>query len=116
MEGLVMAVYIPRLVRDPQMPALLPQVYLHYDPYVRRDPAERPGSVIRQRMDFLLLLAHRRRGSSKLMAAITTRPTTVEQTHRRTRPWWRRTAAYGSPTMRCTDSAAPSWCMKNLPD
>lgn len=42
-------------------PALIPQVYLHYDPYVRRDPAQRPGAVIRQRMDFLLLLPGRRR-------------------------------------------------------
>lgn len=43
------------------VPALLPQVYLHYDPYLRPDPASRPGAVIRQRMDFLLLLPHRRR-------------------------------------------------------
>jgi very-short-patch-repair endonuclease len=41
--------------------ALIPQVYLHYDPYLRRTPEERPGSVIRQRMDFLLLLPQRRR-------------------------------------------------------
>ena len=42
-------------------PALLPQVYLHYDPYLRPDPAHRPGAVVRQRMDFLLLLPGRRR-------------------------------------------------------
>lgn len=42
-------------------PALLPQVYLHYDPYLRRDPERRPGAVVRQRMDFLLLLPGRRR-------------------------------------------------------
>jgi hypothetical protein len=38
-------------------PALIPQVYLHYDPYTRR--ANMP--LTRQRMDFLLLLPHRRR-------------------------------------------------------
>jgi very-short-patch-repair endonuclease len=42
-------------------PALIPQVYLHYDPYMRRDPAQRPGAVIHQRMDFLVLLPGRRR-------------------------------------------------------
>lgn len=47
--------------RQGEVAALLPQVYLHYDPYVRRWPEERPGSVVRQRMDFLLLLPQRRR-------------------------------------------------------
>lgn len=41
--------------------ALLPQVYLHYDPYLRPDPERRPDVVWRQRMDFLLLLPGRRR-------------------------------------------------------
>lgn len=38
--------------------ALIPQVYLHYDPYtaVQR---RAPGPLSRQRMDFLLLLPHR---------------------------------------------------------
>lgn len=40
-------------------PALIPQVYLHYDPYLRR-PGEEPF-LFRQRMDFLLLLPGRRR-------------------------------------------------------
>jgi hypothetical protein len=39
------------------IPALLPQVYLHYDPYTRRSG----GTLARQRMDFLLLLPRRRR-------------------------------------------------------
>ncbi len=39
------------------VPALIPQVYLHYDPYTRRAG----GTLGRQRMDFLLLLARRRR-------------------------------------------------------
>ncbi len=41
------------------LPALLPQVYLHYDPYSQRRLAERPGPLRRQRMDFLLLLPQR---------------------------------------------------------
>src|SRR5690625_692534 len=39
------------------VPALVPQVYLHYDPYTRRAG----GTLHRQRMDFLLLLPGRRR-------------------------------------------------------
>jgi len=60
-EELLFRTYADRFVADPFAPALLPQVYLHYDPYLRRSPAERPGAVIRQRMDFLLLLPRRRR-------------------------------------------------------
>ncbi|GAA4362565.1 hypothetical protein [Paeniglutamicibacter cryotolerans] len=39
------------------LPALIPQVYLHYDPYTKRHG----GTLPRQRMDFLLLLPNRRR-------------------------------------------------------
>jgi len=39
------------------IPALIPQVYLHYDPYSRRPG----GTLTRQRMDFLLLLDRHRR-------------------------------------------------------
>ncbi len=42
------------------LPALIPQVYLHYDPYTRRERAA-PGPLARQRMDFLLLLPSRQR-------------------------------------------------------
>jgi AbiJ N-terminal domain 3 len=41
------------------IPALLPQVYLHYDPYARRHPDV--SSLARQRMDFLLLVPNRHR-------------------------------------------------------
>lgn len=41
-------------------PALIPQVYLHYDPYLRGSPLS-DGAVVRQRMDFLLLLPDRAR-------------------------------------------------------
>ncbi|WP_298800330.1 hypothetical protein [uncultured Pseudonocardia sp.] len=37
------------------LPALIPQVYLHYDPYTRRQLGNQPGALERQRMDFLLL-------------------------------------------------------------
>ncbi|MEU4730735.1 hypothetical protein [Streptomyces sp. NPDC023588] len=42
------------------VPALIPQVYLHYDPYT---VAERRGQPVlaRQRMDFLMLMNHRAR-------------------------------------------------------
>jgi hypothetical protein len=42
------------------LPALIPQVYLHYDPYTQRERAA-PGPLVRQRMDFLLLLPNRQR-------------------------------------------------------
>ena len=41
------------------IPALLPQVYLHYDPYSQKPG--RPSPLARQRMDFLLLAPLRRR-------------------------------------------------------
>lgn len=43
-------------------PALVPQVYLHYDPYTARELKALPGGeLVRQRMDFLLLPSDRRR-------------------------------------------------------
>jgi very-short-patch-repair endonuclease len=51
-------VWLPRL-RE-RLPALVPQVYLHYDPLTLKQRAH--GKVLpRQRMDFLLLLPHRQR-------------------------------------------------------
>ncbi|MFI6816103.1 hypothetical protein ACIBG7_27115 [Nonomuraea sp. NPDC050328] len=41
-----------------QQPPLLPQVYLHYDPRTRRERLGQPGVLLRERMDFLLLLPH----------------------------------------------------------
>ncbi|MFF7251556.1 hypothetical protein ACFZBU_47800 [Embleya sp. NPDC008237] len=43
------------------LPALVPQVYLHYDPYSRARVGERAGPLPRQRMDFLLLMSERAR-------------------------------------------------------
>jgi len=42
------------------LPALIPQVYLHYDPYSQRQ-RRATGPLPRQRMDFLMLLRGRRR-------------------------------------------------------
>lgn len=43
-----------------KLPAIIPQVYLHYDPYTLRELPS--GSALaRQRMDFLLLLPYRQR-------------------------------------------------------
>ena len=45
-----------------ELPALIPQVYLHYDPYTIRELGGRDGQVLaRQRMDFLLVLPDRSR-------------------------------------------------------
>ncbi|WP_228003218.1 hypothetical protein [Nocardia australiensis] len=43
------------------IPALIPQVYLHYDPYTLRQRGTRTGPLARQRMDFLLLFSDRQR-------------------------------------------------------
>jgi very-short-patch-repair endonuclease len=44
------------------LPALIPQVYLHYDPYTLRELRGREGQVLaRQRMDFLMLLPNKAR-------------------------------------------------------
>ncbi|RPK92269.1 hypothetical protein EES46_09480 [Streptomyces sp. ADI98-10] len=42
------------------LPALIPQVYLHYDPYTRKSGGH-SGALHRQRMDFLLLAPDRSR-------------------------------------------------------
>jgi len=43
-----------------KLPALIPQVYLHYDPYTIKQ-LQNQRRLIRQRMDFLLLLSNRTR-------------------------------------------------------
>jgi very-short-patch-repair endonuclease len=40
-----------------RLPVLIPQVYLHYDPYTRRQRGDEQV-LSRQRMDFLMLLEH----------------------------------------------------------
>lgn len=60
-EHLLFSTYTKRYGQDPNALALLPPVWLHYDPNLRPQPRQRPGSVIRQRMGFLLLLPGRRR-------------------------------------------------------
>ncbi len=55
--------YCERYARfdGPTFPALVPQVYLHYDPYLRSQLGDQSGHLKRQRMDFLLLLPRRAR-------------------------------------------------------
>lgn len=43
----------------PRLPALLPEVWLHWDPKTVKERG--PDALLRFRMDFLLLLPHRRR-------------------------------------------------------
>lgn len=58
-ERQILLTYGHRYVQlGPDIPALIPQVYLHYDPYTKRQGA---AALTRQRMDFLLLLPNRAR-------------------------------------------------------
>ena len=59
-ERRIMRAYAERYVRlGDVVPALLPQVYLHYDPYTRAHHVPGSSPLPRQRMDFLLLLPQR---------------------------------------------------------
>jgi hypothetical protein len=61
-ERRVLRAYAQRYVRlGPDIPALLPQVYLHYDPYSRAQYAPGLPPLARYRMDFLLLMPNRAR-------------------------------------------------------
>ena len=61
-ERRVLRTYADRYVRlGPDIPALIPQVYLHYDPHVRSHYPPGAAPLSRQRMDFLMLLPHRAR-------------------------------------------------------
>jgi hypothetical protein len=61
-ERRVLNTYTDRSLRlGPRIPALIPQVYLHYDPHVRSHYPPGAAPLPRQRMDFLMLLPHRAR-------------------------------------------------------
>lgn len=62
-EYVIFDTYATRYRYSYDIPALVPQVYLHYDPYDQRTrQASSGGAVVaRQRMDFLLLFSDRRR-------------------------------------------------------
>jgi AbiJ N-terminal domain 3 len=61
-ERRILRTYADRYVRlGPDIPALVPQVYLHYDPHVRSHYPPGAAPLSRQRMDFLMLLPHRTR-------------------------------------------------------
>ncbi len=59
-EKLLFRTYCERYGGDDgnKQPALLPQVYLHYDPRTRKERGGQPSVLMRERMDFLLLLPH----------------------------------------------------------
>jgi hypothetical protein len=58
-ERRVLRTYADRYLRlGPDIPALIPQVYLHYDPHVRSHYQPGMAPLPRQRMDFLMLLPH----------------------------------------------------------
>ncbi|MFH8485318.1 hypothetical protein [Streptomyces longisporoflavus] len=61
-EQLLMITYCARYAEGGgfDLPALIPQVYLHYDPYTRKS-GKQSGALHRQRMDFLLLAPDRSR-------------------------------------------------------
>lgn len=59
-ERCLMRIYSAEYATNPDLPALLPQVWLHYDPFLRPAGTPRPTVVARQRMDFLLLMPDRR--------------------------------------------------------
>ncbi|MDX3131413.1 hypothetical protein PV367_16880 [Streptomyces europaeiscabiei] len=59
-EKLILRRYSQRYVDiGPDIPALIPQVYLHYDPYTQRELGPKGSALRRQRMDFLLLFPNR---------------------------------------------------------
>jgi hypothetical protein len=59
-ERRILRAYADRYVRlGDDIPALIPQVYLHYDPYTRTHYTPGVAPLPRQRMDFLLLLPQR---------------------------------------------------------
>lgn len=59
-ERRVLRIYAEQYVRrGPDIPALIPQVYLHYDPYTRTRYLPGQAPLQRQRMDFLMLLPNR---------------------------------------------------------
>lgn len=59
-ERRILRTYAQRYLQlGPDIPALIPQVYLHYDPYTRAHHAPGAPPLARQRMDFLLLLPNR---------------------------------------------------------
>jgi hypothetical protein len=62
-EELLFKTYCERYAdTSKEVPALIPQVYLHYSPYTARELARMNGTELpRQRMDFLLLPTERTR-------------------------------------------------------
>ncbi|MBO3752155.1 hypothetical protein J5X84_39355 [Streptosporangiaceae bacterium NEAU-GS5] len=59
-EKILFRTYGERYRRDDgrAQTVLLPQVYLHYDPRTRKERLGKEGALLRERMDFLMLLPH----------------------------------------------------------
>jgi hypothetical protein len=58
-ERRILCTYTDRSLRlGPDIPALIPQVYLHLDPRMRSHYPPGTAPLPRQRMDFLMLLPH----------------------------------------------------------
>lgn len=89
-EQLLMRTYCARYAEEGgfDLPALIPQVYLHYDPYTRKS-GKQSGALHRQRMDFLLLAPDRSR--------IVIEVDGVQHYGRKNRP----TSTARSPGLRC---------------
>ncbi len=107
-EQLLMITYCARCAEEGgfDLPALIPQVYLHYDPYTRRS-GKQSGALYRQRMDFLLL--------ARTAPASSSRSTEYSTTAGPTRPTSKGASRVpvsytrcGSPDTRSTASAAGS--------
>jgi very-short-patch-repair endonuclease len=60
-ESVIFDVYTRRYKDGFGIPALIPQVYLHYDPYTRAARGTEGSPLDRQRMDFFLLFSDRQR-------------------------------------------------------
>jgi len=75
-----------------QLPGLVPQVYLHYDPYTLKMHGG-AGRLPRQRMDFLLLLSSRERVVIEIDGKQHYAAMTVSRNHVATPKWCQPTAA-----------------------
>jgi hypothetical protein len=60
-ERILFEAFCKRYSESFDLPALIPQVYLHYDPYTKQQLGPEGSVLARQRMDFLLLLPGRTR-------------------------------------------------------
>jgi hypothetical protein len=110
-EKVVFEVYASRYRTSFDIPALIPQVYLHYDPYDQRTRRGLSNGtpLARQRMDFLLLFW------SSRWTAISTTPRATSPSPRFTRRWSPRTGVCSWLATRSTGSGATSSPRNRMP-